>query len=174
MADEESRSSGGSSFVRTFGMLVGVALVSAIAALLAYKMWLAPRLVDAQVQPSAVDDKIPELAQAVEFDESIVDVIDPNRNGPASLLLFRVSFLCSNPEAAELVTRDKAYFKEMIDDLHRYKNRAALDDPLCKESIKRQALRKANERLQKLQMQPKEDVKVIDVYHTKFFVADQL
>lgn len=149
-----------------------VALVSAGAGIAVYATVLAPRLSgEAHREPPA--DKIPAHAKNIDFGEDMVSIPAPDDQSAAAVLLFSVSLKVSNEEAAKLVEEDKAYFQEMLADLHRYKTAKDLNDPLVKETIKKEALKKANERLERLQMEPKEEIKVLEVAHTKFTVVEQ-
>lgn len=141
-----------------------------------YKFVLQPKLGDEkegkEEKHEEEGDKIPETAKNAPFDDFMVTVLPAEKSKPAPLLLFSMSLLCSNEECSKLVEKDKDYFKEMLLKLHSYKNREELDDPLIQETIKKDALRLANERLRKLQMKPNEEFKILDVFHTKWTVVD--
>jgi flagellar basal body-associated protein FliL len=158
--------------MKTVITMLIVALVGAGAGIAVYATVLAPKLSDEKpVEPPK--DKIPATAKDVDFGEDVITLPQPDKNLPAPMLLYSVSLKCSNEEAAKLVEEDKAYFKEMIADLYRYRKREELDDPLVKESIKKEALKKANERLEKLQTEPMEELKVLEVALPKFTPVDQ-
>jgi flagellar basal body-associated protein FliL len=152
--------------------MLAVVVLSAGGGIAAYKLWLEPRL-SPPAANAEEDERIPKEAQAVPFDDFMVTVLQPDKSKPAPLLLFSISLLCANPETAHLIEKDQAYFKDMINRLHSYKARAELDDPLAQENLKKEVLRLANERLVKLQLKPSEEVKVLEVFHTKFAVVDQ-
>lgn len=158
--------------MKTVVTMLVVAIVAAGAGIAVYATVLAPRL-SGEAHKRPPEGKIPHTAKDVAFEEDMVTVQPNDTNRPAPILLYSMSLKCSNEVAAKLVEEDKAYFKEMIADLHRYKTRAELDDPLTKENIKKEALKKANLRLERLQEEPKEDVRVLEATHTKFTVVDQ-
>lgn len=156
--------------------LLVVMLLGAGAGVGVYIFVLAPKLNPekaSETHEEELGDKIPPGAKTIAFDESIATVISSNKDVPAPLLMFGVSMLCANEETFALVEADKEYFKSMLARLHSYKRREELNDPLVQENIEREALRKANERLAKLQDKPKSDIKILEVYHTKFAVVDQ-
>jgi flagellar basal body-associated protein FliL len=158
--------------MKTVITMLVVAIVAAGAGIAVYATVLAPKL-SGKEAPEPPKDKIPLTAKDIDFGEDIINLPQVDKAVPAPMLLYSVSLKCSDEEAAKLVEEDKAYFKEMIADMHRNKKREELDDPLTKENIKKEILKKANERLQKLQEEPKEEIKVLEVTHTKFMVADQ-
>lgn len=158
--------------MKTVLSMLVVAIVAAGAGIAVYATVLAPRL-SGEEHRKPDKDTIPHTAKNVEFEEDMVTVQAADKNAPAPILLFSMALKCSDEVAAKLVEEDKAYFKEMLADLHRYKTRAELDDPLTKENIKKEALKKANERIERLQEEPKEEVRVLEVAHTKFTVVDQ-
>jgi flagellar FliL protein len=180
MAEEEKNvpqaPAGKSPIVGKLITVLVVVLLAAGGGGAAYKFWVEPRLKGETAHAedeNKEEEKVPETAKAVPFDDFMVTVLEPDRTKPAPLLLFSMSLLCANEETVDLVERDKAYFMDMLNVLHSYKKREELDDPLLKESIKKEALRLANERLHKLLLEPNEEVKVLDVFHTKFTVVDQ-
>lgn len=158
--------------MKTVITMLIVAVVAAGAGIAVYALVLAPKL-SGEAPPEHPKDKIPHTAKDIDFGEDVITLPQTDPNIPASILLYNISMKCSNEETLKLVEEDKAYFKEMLADLHRYKKREELDDPVVKENIKKEALKKANERLEKLQVEPNEEIKVLEVTHTKFMVADQ-
>lgn len=157
--------------MKTLVTMLVVAIVAAGAGIGVYATVIAPKL-SGEKPKEAPKDKVPPTAKSVAFEEDVITILAPEKGAPAPMLLYSMSLLCSDEEAAKLVEADKAYFKEMLADLHRYKKREELDDPLIKEGIKKEALKKSNERLERLQVEPKEEVRVLDVFHTKFTVVD--
>lgn len=158
--------------MKTVITMLIVAIVAAGAGIAVYALVLAPKL-SGEEPPKPPKDKIPMTAKDIDFGEDVITLPQPDKNIPASMLLYNISMKCANEETLKLVEEDKAYFKEMLADLHRYRKREELDDPAVKEEIKKEALKKANERLEKLQVEPNEEIKVLEVTHTKFTVVDQ-
>lgn len=156
-------------------IVVVVILVPAVAGLVTFKMVVEPMVVvEEPVEPEEEPlDKIPLTAQTVPFEETFATVIMPDPNIPASLLLFRVSLECANPETAALVTAHQARFSNMLTQLHSFRTREELNDPLVKESIQKQALQKANDILRRLQEQPNPDMRITGVFHDRFAIQDQ-
>jgi flagellar basal body-associated protein FliL len=158
--------------MKTVITMLVVAIVAAAAGIAVYALVIAPKL-SGKEPPAPPKDKIPLTAKNIDFGEDIITLPQTDKNVPASMLLYNVSLKCSHEEAVKLIEDDKAYFKEMIANLHRSKTRAELDDPVVMENIKKEALKKANQRLEKLQVEPKEEIKVLEVSYSKFTVVDQ-
>lgn len=167
-----------SSMMRTLILVASVILVAAIGALLVLKFVLMPMLAEDNVDPSAPapQSTISPTAVTVEFPESIVSVkMPPDSNVPASLLSFTVSLECHNPETAALVQAHNARFVDMINRQHEYKTRGELDDPRIKDSIQKAILLEANTILKQVQPpRTRAEIRVDAVFHTRFFVHDQL
>lgn len=178
MADEEkaeaAESKGSSGLILKIAIIAAIIIVPATAAVVTYRLVLAPILAENAPTPEPEESKIPPTAQTSTFDQSFVTVIMPDPNVPASLLLFSVSFECANLETAALVEGHKARFNDMVTQLHSFRTREELNDPLVKESIQRQARQKANAILARLQDRPDPNIRITAVFHDRFAVQDQL
>ncbi len=125
-------------------------------------------------QEPSPDPEIPRGAVMVRFDRAnTTAVMPPNSNLPASLLMYQVSFLCSNQTTAQIVQENRAWFSDMLRELHSDHPREYLDNPMLRRSIQQQALTKANEILNTLQGGANPRNKIIKVLHEEFFVYDQ-
>jgi flagellar basal body-associated protein FliL len=178
MADEEQvdveQTQQSSAWIWKAIIIVVVVLVPAVAGFVTFKMVVEPMtVVETPVEPEEPEDKIPLTAQTVSFEETFATVIMPDPNIPASLLLFRVSLECANPETAVLVTAHQARFSNMLTQLHSFRTREELNDPLVKESIQKQALQKANDILRRLQETFNPNIRITGVFHDRFAIQDQ-
>lgn len=169
--------------LHTMGITAGVVLVAAVSGLLVFNLVVRPRLQSAAPQPpnpaapeseTEGEGKLPADAVTVSFEESFASVVMAERDIPASILLYQVSFECANAATAALVEKHKARFVSMLRELHSYKTREELNDPLVEESVRKEALRRANSMLKSLQPVPDPSVRIVSVLHGKFFVQDQL
>jgi flagellar basal body-associated protein FliL len=148
--------------------VIGVVVVAAAGAVAVYLFVLSPRL-----NPQAEgEETIPQDAQWLELEEGVVSIEREDADIPASTLLYQVSLHCANEKTVGLIQEDMPWFLNMIRRLHSNRTREEVDDPLVVESIEKQALAKANNRLEQLQEAPEEDVRVIEVIHKKFVVTD--
>ena len=173
MAEEQEAQAqpegGGSSAVRKIGVAVGIVLVAAIAALLVFQFVFKPLLQEpAQVADEQIGEKIPDTVETVAFEKNFVSVVMPSDDVPASTLLYTVNLECSNPEVAMLVERHRPRFEDMLQSLHRNRTRDDWNDPMVLEDIKRQALQKANELLQRLQPEVNPEWRITAVFETIF------
>jgi len=154
-------------------VVASVVLVAVVCGILTYKLAIAPMFAEDQPEEDK-EPKIPGSVVSVPFEQGIATVIMPDPDIPASQLLFRVTLDCRNLKTATLIEAHKPRFEAMIHELHEFRTRKELTDPLVKESIEKQALQKANEILRQLQEEPDPTIEVIDVFHVEFLVHDSL
>ncbi len=162
------------SMVRTIMVMAGVAMAAVIVALLTYQFVLAPML-STEKKPQVEQTGIGKGTVIVAFDQGQVQaVMPPEKQGqPASLVLFKVSFQCSNQATADLVMANQSWFTNMLRELHSGHQRDRLDDRLLLESIQRQVRVRANEILKQIPGGEKPANKVINVFHDEFYAYDQ-
>lgn len=167
MADEQAPEQSGSPVVR--GLIFGgiVVLTAAIAGLLVFRFLLQPMLAPAE---AGAPEGLPPGMITYDFPEMNVSVIPDDPEFPTPILIFQVAVACKNPLTAELIAANRSWFMSMLNDVHQYKTKSELNDPQVKESMRRQAMQKANALLGELA--PGQDVEVIRVLHTKYFVYD--
>lgn len=133
-------------------MVVGL-LVAIGGGLGVYFLVIAPKfVVDEDVADEPEDEYfIPMNPVYVYFDAAYVNLM---RDGddPASTLLYKISFECSDQDTATLIEESyKSRFVDMLNKLHDSRTRAEVDDILLfKESIQRQALQRSNDLLQRM------------------------
>lgn len=149
----------------------GTVLVAATAAVLVFAFVIKPRMA------AATEEKAPTspLANAVSvpFDEAYVTLIMESPDIPSSILQYKVTMDVSNQETADLIARFKPRFIALIREAHSYRRRDEMtSDPMLEKSILRQVQQESNKMLQELQPTPKEQNRIIDVYHEKFFIQD--
>lgn len=148
----------------------GAALLAIVVALAVYKFVLAPIL----ASEPAVAPEVPPEAVMFSFDQAhTTAVMPPNNTAPASLVMYKVSFLCSNAVTAEIIKQHQSWFADMLRALHSGKERTQLDDPMLSDSIRKQALIKANEILKTIQGGEVPQNQVLRVFHDVFYVYDQ-
>lgn len=90
----------------------------------------------------------------------------------ATSTFFLQPALSSNEATAQIVEGHKARFKNMGDELHSYRTRNELNDPLVKQSIQRQIVDKANQILRHLQAEPNPANRIAAVFHDQLGVRD--
>ncbi len=159
-------------------MAAGAICVAIVAGVAVFVFVLRPRLT--AEPPKTGEGAHGKAAQAVtvSFDESYATVIMPSPDLPASTLLYKVTLECSGPKTAEKINSNKARFTAKIRELHSYKNRKELDDPLVEQGICRQIQEEANKILKQIPDLPEakkestEESRVTAVFHEKFFVQD--
>ena len=176
MADEQPKSPRGGLKKKLLALAMALA-VPALAAAGVYYFVVHPMLTQEEARAGEeAGDRISESAVTISMDESFATVNMSNTNIPASLLLFKVSLECANPETAELVRRHEVRFVDMINGLHSFRKREALNDARVKEEIQQEAIRRANailERLPKMES-PNVEYRITDVFHERFAVQDQI
>jgi flagellar basal body-associated protein FliL len=158
-----------------------VILAAAIAALLVYQFFLrsdseaseqTAESAENMAEAEGTQSVLPEGATEVAFDQANVTVRkEPESDRPASLLLYKVSFLVSSPEAATLVKSHRSWFVDMLRELHSDLPRQDLENKLVVESIKKQALARANNILDELGALERD--RVLKVFHEEFLIYDQ-
>ncbi len=114
------------------------------------------------------------VIKAIHFEQKYVNVIMPSPDMAASTFVFGVDIECNDAETAALIEANRARFEDMVIKMHDSRTRKELDDTLSlKESIQRQVKQKGNDMLARLQGEkPKENIKIVDVFHHIFAVQD--
>ena len=113
----------------------------------------------------------------IRFDDAFTNLMRDG-DGPASTLLYKVTFECSNIETHDLINKYKTRFVDMISKLHDSRTRAEVDDILMfKEGVQRQALQRSNDILRKIipedvKEKDRAEYRVTAVLHEKCMVAD--
>jgi hypothetical protein len=161
-------------FVRKAVSIGSAVLGAAIVALLLYNFVLAPRLSDEPAEaaePRQPADYVQSVT--VQFEQANVSAQKPVDDMPASLLLYKVAFVVSNEYTAALVDNNRAWFLDMLRELHSGHPREKLDDPMLRRSIQKQAVIRANELLTEIQGRRDPENRVLKVFHEEFFVYDQ-
>ncbi len=176
MADEETTaeptSEGKGSLVRKLGLALGIVMISAILGLVTFKFALAPLFASSENETPPAE-LIPASAVTVAFDETFVNCIMPEEDMPMSQFVYQVTLECANPETAALVEANRARFNAAINDLHQFRKREDLTKQSVKSEIERQVLETANNTLLRLQLQPDANIRITDVFHGKWAIADQ-
>jgi len=116
------------------------------------------------------NDLIPASVQTVQFDQQYTAVLRESEDYPASTFAFKVAFDVTSPQTAALIDRHRARFHATIVEVHSFRSRAELEDPLVKQSIQRNIRDKANELLRRLGAS--ESDRVLDVFHEQYVVQD--
>lgn len=141
-----------------------------------YRFVLAPML----APPETEEDRepkayIPSNPVALDFIDNFVNVIMEEKGVPASTLVFAVTFECNNQATADFVSMHMARFTNLVNNLHQGRTREELDQlGNFEESVQRQLMQKANALLQRLQIEPQEDIRITGVFHRVLMVDDKL
>lgn len=166
------KSGGLSKFVMPIAVLLGAAVV----ALVLFKYVLLPRL-SGEPKPKEEVAEGPVELTPVEFPDFTTNVKTTNPEEASGLFIYSVTLECGSKLAAEVVGAHKSHFRDLISRLHEFKTREELNDPLFKDSVKKQVLQEANEALKEY-LKHEEEVKPEDritaVYHDKWFTYDRL
>jgi len=120
-----------------------------------------------------VDNLIPEEAAAYTFPESQGAVIPDDPDSPAPILLYEITVICDSVETANYIGGDPtttAYFRAMLDKLHRNRTRSELNDPQVQTTILRRAEQEANNILKR--RAPESGMRVLEALYTKFGLVD--
>ncbi len=174
MSEEPASKKKSSSLVRLLIMIGSAGLAAAIVALLLYKMVLAPMLSDKPKEPDPALSEFPPTAVWIDFDSaSTTAVMPPGSNLPASLVMYAVSFYCSNQATADLITNNKAWFVDELRELHSHHTREQLDDPMLLKNIQKQALLRCSEILDQIQGGKNPENRILKVTHKEFLAVDQ-
>lgn len=161
-------------FLRKAVSIGSAVLGAAIVALLLYNFVLAPRLAAEPAEAAEIPQPADYVTSVtVPFEQANVSAQKPVDDMPASLLLYKVAFVVSNELTAQLVENNKAWFLDMLRELHSGHPREKLDDPMLRRSIQKQAVIRANELLTEIQGRRIPDNRVLKVFHEEFFVYDQ-
>jgi flagellar basal body-associated protein FliL len=177
---EEEKKKGGSGMMRTLMLVLAVVMVAAIGGLLVYKFVILPKFSEEDKPDQTVElppaNLISPTAVTVSFDQGLATVRMPAGSAvPASLLSYAVTLECNNQPTADLVGKQMSRFTDMINKQHDSKTRAELDDPMIKTSIQKQIMLEANTILKQLQPESIDpEIRITAVFHTAFFVNDQL
>lgn len=149
-----------------------IVLAGAIAALSLYTFVLRPRLAAGDSDSAAATNPSPVDVVPLTFEDSYVTLIMPKPEMAASILQYQVSIDCSNEATRALVEKAMDRFVAKIRELHSYKKREEVDDPLVEESIRRQIQIEGNKIIQEMQAKPDPANRITGVYHRKFLVTD--
>lgn len=161
-------------------MVVGL-LVAVGGGLVVYFLVIAPRFAADETvveDPMEPKDVIPQNPVYYSFDAAYVNLMRDG-DGPASTLLYKVNFECSDQATHALVHAYKQRFVDMLNKLHDSRTRAEVDDILLfKESVQRQALQKSNDILQQIippdvKEKDRSMYRITAVLHDQCMVADQ-
>lgn len=108
----------------------------------------------------------------ISFDEGLATVVMPSADVPSSILQYKVTLVCGNMAARNLVEANKERLTAKIRELHSYKKREELTNPQTEKDIEKQILQDCNAILQELLGKPSEKTRIVEVYHEKFFIQD--
>ncbi len=163
-----------------FAIIAGiVVMVMAIAGLLVYQFVLAPRLGADDMEADGTgssgvldtgDDTIPPNVATMTFPDMTVSVIPGDPNQPAPILMFQVALAVEDAATLPVIENNMSWFTSAISDLHQFKTREELNDPIVKQSLLRQARQEANNLLR--QLTGSEEHRVVRVMHTQYTVMD--
>ena len=167
VAEESSRS-----IVFTIAIAAAIIIVPTIMAFVTYR-FATQRMADPSTAgnvPTVANDRIPDSVQTIQFDQQYTAVLRESEEYPASTFAFKVAFDVTSPQAVATIDRHRARFHAMIIEVHSFRSRAELEDPLVKQSIQRNIRDRANELLRRLGATDRD--RVLDVFHEQYVVQD--
>jgi flagellar basal body-associated protein FliL len=122
----------------------------------------------------AESEAIPATAVVFDFADGTANVL-PDKGAQASgssILQYAVSMVCSNEECKVLLEKNKQIFAAMLGELHRFRTKSELNDPVVQKNILKQALQESNSLVKRLQEKPNEEIRILQVLHVKYAVFD--
>ncbi|MFP6584046.1 MAG: hypothetical protein VCD00_16015 [Candidatus Hydrogenedentota bacterium] len=172
-AAEEKKSGGKIGLI-----LIAVALLVAVGGGLSiYFFVIAPRLAppidEDMFAIDGPEEYIPEFPQFVYFESSFVHLMREG-NGPAAILLYKVTFECENEATVFEIETHRARFIDMLLKLHGSRTREEVDDILIFEkSIQSQILQRANDILKRIsQDSDGASPKITAIFHEQLHAQD--
>ena len=178
---------------KTIMIAVGASLISVIAALAVFYIFLMPKIAPPKSGEEEGEEEATEEVAApaeggghggegegaaapkllIQFDETTVTCIMASPDTPASILLYQVALDCANANAASLIEANKPRFAAKIRELHSYKKQTELiNNPQLEQDILKGVVQESNALLQEILGKPSEKTRVKSAYHVKFFVQD--
>ncbi|NJL73305.1 MAG: hypothetical protein HC888_18100 [Candidatus Competibacteraceae bacterium] len=150
--------------------VVIVVLVSAVLALVLFNFVVRPRLGPGAVEPEVPADTIPAEAMIYEMAEAQATVMVDSPDQAAPLLIYQLALVCKDQMTYTLIETRKAFFSARLTELFRNRTRSELNDPYVQESIRKQAMQKANAEIRKFS--PGGSEEVLEVLYLKFAIFD--
>lgn len=122
----------------------------------------------------AESEAIPHTAVVFDFPDATANVLPDKgtQSAGSCILQYAVSVVCSTAECKVLVEKNKQIFAAMLGELHRFRTKSELNDPVVQKNILKQALQESNSLLKRLQEKPNEEVRILQVLHVKYAVFD--
>jgi hypothetical protein len=179
MADEEVKEGGGEKkegggLIFRIAIIAVILIVPLVAAIVTWQLVLAPQLAASDEDPMPEDDAQALAANAVTvaFEQQYASLIPSDPQFPAATLIYSIGLECANPETAGLVELHRERFQSVVTEKHRHLNRDEAEDRLLIESIEKQILLEANDLLKRYQASPAPEIRIIDVFHSQWYVTD--
>jgi len=175
VAAKKEGSAGGLIF--KIAIVAVILVVPVIAGLVTWKLVIAPQMKEKK-QPVAAaastenGSKIPVTAVTVAFDQQYASLIPSDPQYPAATLVYSVGLECANQQTADIVNAHHDRFLSVITEKHRHLNRDQAEDRLLSESIEKQIKIECNDLLQRYQEKPDPSIKILDVFHSQWYVSD--
>lgn len=128
-------------------------------------------------EPAAVvednGDKLSPEAVAIPIGQMEKTLVMPaDHLGPASLLIVMLTLEANNQATADLVEKYKPRFLDMIGTVHEGLTREQIDDPMIKESVRKQIELESNAMLRQMQPVASPDIRITGVFYDKWFAYD--
>lgn len=160
-----------SSLISKLIPLVIIVLVAAILALVLFSFVVRPRLGGTEeAKPETPMDTIPAEAVTYEMPEAQATVMVDSPDQPAPLLIYQLALVCKDQMTYDLIEQRKPFFSARLSDLFRNRTKGELNDPYVQESIRKQAMQKANTEIRKFS--PAGTEEVLEVLYLKFAIFD--
>lgn len=181
MADENETSEEVEEEVKkggNLGLIIALAaiLIAVGGGLAVYQFVIVPKfaVVDTGDEPVAPINTIPDQPVNHTFDMATVNLMREG-NESAGILLYQISFECTNDATIGFITTYEPRFIDMLNNLHASRTRNEVDDILqFKISVQRQAKQKANDMLQQMMTENYDvDIPMITgVFHVQCMATD--
>jgi hypothetical protein len=178
MSDEQKVDEGAEE-KQSGGMIFKIAIVAVllvvplVLALITWKV-LGPQLADGGDGGGDTAPPVLSMSNAVTvpFNDEIASLIPSDPEFPAAILMYSVGLECANQETANLVNSHLDRFLSIVTQKHRHLNRDQAEDNFLIDSIDKQILIEANDMLRRYQLEPSDEIRIIEVFHSKWAVRD--
>lgn len=150
--------------------IIIVVLVAAILAMVFWQFVVRPRITPQEAVPEVAEDSIPAEAMIYEMAEAQSTVLVDSPDQAAPLLIYQLALVCKDQMTYSLVEARKAFFSARLTELFRNRTRSELNDPYVQESIRKQAMQKANAEIRKFS--PGGSEEILEVLYLKFAIFD--
>lgn len=169
MADEQNQEQAPkkkSSLLGTLIPLVVIVLCAAIAAVGLFMFVIKPRLGDETKDPVETVETIPPEVTPLELESMQAAVQSSDPDMPGLVLVYQVVVYCADPLTSQFIQDKMAFFRPIVDRLHRNRTKSEVTDADIQDEILRQITMKFNDKLKELGAE--EGQEVLESEYLKF------